>query len=284
MKRLVMRGYAAFLTAAVFLIAGFTMLVSAEVLPDVKNIEKIQGSFSHEYIQKINGEYVIDLTQLPVVAIKQSSNFLLIWSHKDLGAEKEAVFSALKDFDSSLKKISYADVRFESGIFQMEGNANIGPYSVREVEGKFYMYVPTSKVSHFLFGIGTATRPTTTTSRATTTTTEPTTTTSQATTTTTEPTTTTSQATTTTTEPTTTTSQATTTTTIEDEEIDDPTIPLAGPTTTQEEWEEIEDPTIPLEGPKTGDAGAPWKMLGLFLISGAAAMTALGCAKNKKQR
>lgn len=106
MKRLVMRGYAAFLTAAVFLIAGFTMLVSAEVLPDVKNIEKIQGSFSHEYIQKINGEYVIDLTQLPVVAIKQSSNFLLIWSHKDLGAEKEAVFSALKDFDSSLKKIS----------------------------------------------------------------------------------------------------------------------------------------------------------------------------------
>ena len=48
MKRLVMRGYAAFLTAAVFLIAGFTMLVSAEVLPDVKNIEKIRDEISDE--------------------------------------------------------------------------------------------------------------------------------------------------------------------------------------------------------------------------------------------
>ena len=304
MKQVAMRRSLSFILAAMFLIAGLTVLVSAERLPAIDKFEKIEGSFTHEYIRKEKGEYVIDLSELPLVAIKQSSDYLLIWTHEELGDEREAVFQAVKGSDAALKKMTISSVHFYSGTFEVAGKKNIGPYSARLVDGKLYMFVPTDKVSHFIFGMGTTTttqptttttQPTTTTTQPTTTTTQPTTTITQSTTTTTQPTTTTTQPTTTTTQPTTTTTQPTTTTTqpttVEEEEIEDPTIPLADPSTstslvttvtTVEELEEIEDPTIPLTGPKTGDSGVSWTWIGLLLLSGAMVLMTMSRAQGKE--
>ena len=304
MKQVAMRRSLSFILAAMFLIAGLTVLVSAERLPAIDKFEKIEGSFTHEYIRKEKGEYVIDLSELPLVAIKQSSDYLLIWTHEELGDEREAVFQAVKGSDAALKKMTISSVHFYSGTFEVAGKKNIGPYSARLVDGKLYMFVPTDKVSHFIFGMGTTTttQPTATTTQPTTTTTQPTTTTTQPTTTTTQPTTTTTQSTTTTTQPTTTTAQSTTTTaqstttttqptTVEEEEIEDPTIPLADPSTstslvttvtTVEELEEIEDPTIPLTGPKTGDSGVSWTWIGLLLLSGAMVLMTMSRAQGKE--
>ena len=283
MKQVAMRRSLSFILAAMFLIAGLTVLVSAERLPAIDKFEKIEGSFTHEYIRKEKGEYVIDLSELPLVAIKQSSDYLLIWTHEELGDEREAVFQAVKGSDAALKKMTISSVHFYSGTFEVAGKKNIGPYSARLVDGKLYMFVPTDKVSHFIFGMGT-----TTTTQSTTTTTQPTTTTTQPTTTTTQSTTTTTQPTTTTTQPTTTTTQPTT---VEEEEIEDPTIPLADPSTstslvttvtTAEELEEIEDPTIPLTGPKTGDSGVSWTWIGLLLLSGAMVLMTMSRAQGKE--
>lgn len=269
MKQVAMRRSLSFILAAMFLIAGLTVLVSAERLPAIDKFEKIEGSFTHEYIRKEKGEYVIDLSELPLVAIKQSSDYLLIWTHEELGDERESVFQAVKGSDASLKKMTISSVHFYSGTFEVAGKKNIGPYSARLVDGKLYMFVPTDKVSHFIFGMGT------------TTTTQPTTTITQSTTTTTQPTTTTTQPTTTTTQP----------TTVEEEEIEDPTIPLADPSTstslvttvtTVEELEEIEDPTIPLTGPKTGDSGVSWTWIGLLLLSGAMVLMTMSRAQGKE--
>ena len=265
MKQVAMRRSLSFILAAMFLIAGLTVLVSAERLPAIDKFEKIEGSFTHEYIRKEKGEYVIDLSELPLVAIKQSSDYLLIWTHEELGDEREAVFQAVKGSDAALKKMTISSVHFYSGTFEVAGKKNIGPYSARLVDGKLYMFVPTDKVSHFIFGMGTTTttqptttttQTTTTTTQSTTTTTQPTTTTTQPTTTTTQPTTTTTQSTTTTaqstmttTQPTTTTTQPTTTTTQPTTTTTQPTTTTTQPTTVEEE--EIEDPTIPLADPST---------------------------------
>lgn len=255
MKQVAMRRSLSFILAAMFLIAGLTVLVSAERLPAIDKFEKIEGSFTHEYIRKEKGEYVIDLSELPLVAIKQSSDYLLIWTHEELGDEREAVFQAVKGSDAALKKMTISSVHFYSGTFEVAGKKNIGPYSARLVDGKLYMFVPTDKVSHFIFGMGT------------TTTTQPTTTTTQPTTTTTQP------------------------TTVEEEEIEDPTIPLADPSTstslvttvtTVEELEELEDPTIPLTGPKTGDSGVSWTWIGLLLLSGAMVLMTMSRAQGKE--
>ena len=241
MKQVAMRRSLSFILAAMFLIAGLTVLVSAERLPAIDKFEKIEGSFTHEYIRKEKGEYVIDLSELPLVAIKQSSDYLLIWTHEELGDEREAVFQAVKGSDAALKKMTISSVHFYSGTFEVAGKKNIGPYSARLVDGKLYMFVPTDKVSHFIFGMGTTTttQPTTTTTQPTTTTTQPTTTitqstttTTQPTTTTTQPTTTTTQSTTTTTQPTTTTTQSTTTTTQSTMTTTQPTTTTTQPTTT----------------------------------------------------
>ena len=234
MKQVAMRRSLSFILAAMFLIAGLTVLVSAERLPAIDKFEKIEGSFTHEYIRKEKGEYVIDLSELPLVAIKQSSDYLLIWTHEELGDEREAVFQAVKGSDAALKKMTISSVHFYSGTFEVAGKKNIGPYSARLVDGKLYMFVPTDKVSHFIFGMGTTTttQPTATTTQPTTTTTQPTTTTTQPTTTTTQPTTTTTQPTTTTTQPTTTTTQPTTTTTQPTTTITQSTTTTTQPTTT----------------------------------------------------
>ena len=80
-------------------------------------------------------------------------------------------------------------------------------------------------------------------------------------------------------------------TTVEEEEIEDPTIPLADPSTstslvttvtTVEELEEIEDPTIPLTGPKTGDSGVSWTWIGLLLLSGAMVLMTMSRAQGKE--
>lgn len=258
MKQVAMRRSLSFILAAMLLIAGLTVLVSAERLPAIDKFEKIEGSFTHEYIRKEKGEYVIDLSELPLVAIKQSSDYLLIWTHEELGDEREAVFQAVKGSDAALKKMTISSVHFYSGTFEVAGKKNIGPYSARLVDGKLYMFVPTDKVSHFIFGMGTTT---------------------------------TTQPTTTTTHPTTTTTQPTTTTTVEEEEIEDPTIPLADPSTptslvttvtTVKELEEIEDPTIPLTGPKTGDSGVSWTWIGLLLLSGAMVLMTMSRAQGKE--
>ena len=127
MKQVAMRRSLSFILAAMFLIAGLTVLVSAERLPAIDKFEKIEGSFTHEYIRKEKGEYVIDLSELPLVAIKQSSDYLLIWTHEELGDEREAVFQAVKGSDAALKKMTISSVHFYSGTFEVAGKKNIGP-------------------------------------------------------------------------------------------------------------------------------------------------------------
>ena len=142
-------------------------------VPEVLNREDLTEQFP-------DGSFRLDLTTIRIVGIKQAT-YMLIWSREPLDETVQRdVVAAFRENDPS----NYTDIAFYhgTGVFEKpsfwnKGNS-FGRYGITREGDTWYLTIGgAGSVSHFVFGFGTTSEPTTTTGEPTTTTGEPTTTT-----------------------------------------------------------------------------------------------------------
>lgn len=138
-------------------------------VPEVLNREDLTEQFP-------DGSFRLDLTTIRIVGIKQAT-YMLIWSREPLDETVQRdVVAAFRENDPS----NYTDIAFYhgTGVFEKpsfwdKGNS-FGRYGITREGDTWYLTIGgAGSVSHFVFGFGTTSEPTTTTGEPTTTTTVP---------------------------------------------------------------------------------------------------------------